>query len=177
MDIEKFAENIALAARSSFTEFRERIGSDEIIGYAILSHDTADSCAPVVATYTGLADFTYANKDDFRFSPVEWDEFDKGASFDLVNEEIGKLYNAGDYEADPDWHVKFREFVFEANVKALEILIDCGFFGTEHERDKIFVIFSLSDSETFKTHEPEWVKRLNTTKVSNRNIAWRASYA
>lgn len=154
-------------------ESQRVLGQGEIIGYSILSHDTADSCGPVVATRRGLAEFKYGSRDDFLFSPEEWDEFDNGPSFELVNKEIAKLYDSGDYEVDPDWHGKFRELVFEAAVVGLERLVRDGFFGSEDERDRIFILFALSDSETFETHEPGWVKRLNTPAVVQRNDTWR----
>jgi hypothetical protein len=175
MDIEILFKLISQSAKVSFTESREKYGKNNIVGYSIVSHDTADSCGPVIATKKGLDSFEYGSKNDFLFSPVEWDEFDSGPSFNEVNEEILKLYDAGDYEVDPDWHDKFRELVFEANVKGLESLINEGFFGTEEERNSIFIVFSLSDSETFETHEPGWVKRLNTVAVNQSNEKWRNS--
>ncbi len=177
MNIEKLSDLIAQAARSSYSALRNKYGKDEIVAYAIFSHDTSDSCGPVIATRTGLEKYDYGSKNDFIFSVAEWDEFDNGSSFDTVNDELEKLYEAGDYDEDPDWHDKFRELVFEANVKGLEILISEGFFGSEDERNDIFIVFSLSDSETFDTHEPNWVKRLNTISVSNTNHEWRRSNA
>lgn len=175
MDIDELAKIISDAARVSFSESRQKFGKDQLIGYSIISHDTADSCGPVVATKKGLGGYGYGPDTDYIFMPVEWDQFDNGPSFDKVNAEIGTLYDAGDYEEDPDWHDKFRELVFEANVRALEILINEGFFGSEDERNNIFIIFCLSDSETFETHVPGWVKRLNTETVSVDFDSWRKS--
>ncbi|MEZ4529018.1 MAG: DUF4303 domain-containing protein [Desulfobacterales bacterium] len=172
MNIKNLSELIKQAAKVSFSKSCEKHGKKNVIGFSILSHDTADSCGPVAATRAGLDNFEYGTKNDFMFSPVEWDEFDDGPAFDKVNEEIGKLYDAGDYETDPDWHNKFREFIFEANVRGLELLIQEEFFGSDEQRNDIFIVFCLSDSETFKTHEPSWVKRLNTSLVSERYYKW-----
>ena len=177
MVVEVLSLHIAEALKTSFNGFRESLGENEIIGYGILSHDTADSCCPVVSTRAGIENFTLGSSEDFLFSPVEWDKFDRGPSFDLVNREICRIYDEGDYSIDPNWHIEFREFVFEANVKALETLVDQGFFGTDQQRDSIFIVFTLSDSEVFNTHEPEWVIRLNTSKVVSRNFKWRKKYA
>ena len=173
MKVEELSLKIAQALRFSFDSFRECLGENEIIGYGILSHDTADSCIPVISTRAGLDDFSLGSPEDFIFSPVDWDNFDRGSSFDLVNRELNKIYEVGDDSIDPIWHTKFREFVFEANVKALEALIDESYFGNDLKRDDIFIVFTLSDSEVFDTHEPEWVKRLNTIEVANRYLKWR----
>lgn len=175
MQIEDLATIIAQAAKVSFTETRDKFGKDQIVGYSILSHDTADSCGPVAATIKAQEAYDYGPDDDFLFDPVEWDLFDNGPSFNQVNEEIAKLYDAGDYEEDPDWHEKFREFVFEANVKALESLVSDGFFGTNDERSNVFVVFSLSDSETSETHVPHWVSRLNSDTINQNYSTWRNS--
>ena len=172
MEIDNLAKLISEAARLSFTETRERLGDDQIIGYCILSHDTADSCFPIIGTKGALDNYEYGPDEEFIFSPDEWDEFDNGPAFDMVNSEMAKLYNAGDYEVDENWHVKFRELVFEANVRGLEILIKDGFFGSEEDRNSIFIIFCLSDSETFETHVPKWVRRLNTEEVSRKFEFW-----
>jgi hypothetical protein len=97
--------------------------------------------------------------------PVEWDVFPRDTHFELVNEEIGKLYEAGDYEIDENWHERFRELVFNSCVGALEKLVLEGFFGPETQRDELFITFSLSDSATSRTHVPGWVRRLNTRAV------------
>ncbi|WP_299873038.1 DUF4303 domain-containing protein [uncultured Cocleimonas sp.] len=166
MTIEELANLISKAAKVAFTEAHERYGEDQLIGYSIISHDTADSCFPVVATKNGCANYEYGSDSYFLFTQVEWDGSCDNSVFYKVNEEIGKLYDLGDYEQDPDWHNKFREFVFESNVRGLELLIDEGFFGTEEERNKLFIAFSVSDSETSETHLPNWVKRLNTESVN-----------
>ena len=177
MKVEELSLKIAQALRFSFDSFRECLGENEIIGYGILSHDTADSCIPVICTRDGLDDFSLGSPEDFIFSPVDWDNFDRGSSFDLVNRELNKIYEVGDDSIDPIWHTKFREFVFEANVKALEALIDESYFGNDLKRDDIFIVFTLSDSEVFDTHEPGWVKRLNTIEVANRYLKWRSKNA
>lgn len=168
MTTEELAILISKAAKESFTEIREKFGKDQLIGYSILSHDTADSCVPVMATKDGCKNFANGSDRDFFLSPVEWDAFDNNAYFYNINEELEKIYDSGDYEKDPDWHDKFREFVFESNVRGLELLIDEGFFGNEADRNNIFIVFSLSDSETTQTHLPAWIKRLNTKSVNEK---------
>ena len=177
MNIDTLSKLITKAAKESFISYQVKFGENEIIGYSILSHDTADSCGPVLATKKALENSSFDDINDFLFSPTEWDQFDNGASFNQVNNAIGKLYDEGDYEIDPEWHNKFRELVFEANVKALEQLISEGVIDSENNRNDIFVIFCLSDSETFETHEPTWVKRLNTEKVSNSYMHWHSQNA
>lgn len=173
LDVDKLSKMIAAAASESFSASRAKHRKDEILGYAILSHDTADSCCAAVATQHGLKGFVHGEDNDFLFSPPEWDEFDNGTAFASVNNELIKAYDEGDYEIDPDWHEKFREDVFEATVQGLEILVRQGFFGMEEERNRLYLAFCLSDSETFTTHLPSWVSKLNTDRVTNKFLAWQ----
>ena len=103
MKVEELSLKIAQALRFSFDSFRECLGENEIIGYGILSHDTADSCIPVICTRDGLDDFSLGSPEDFIFSPVDWDNFDCGSSFDLVNRELNKIYEVGGDSIDPIW--------------------------------------------------------------------------
>ena len=160
----QLADLISLAARQSFSAARADIGRDEIIGYAILSHDTADSCGPVVATRNGMAKRNDIPAADFTFQPVEWDVFPSDSYFEPVNRAIGKLYDAGDDDVD-DWHHHFRALIFDACVGALEQLVHEGFFGPAAQRNALFISFALSDSATTRTHAPGWIRRLNTEQV------------
>jgi hypothetical protein len=164
---------ISLAASQSFSAGRGEVGSDEIIGYSILSHDTADSCCAVIATKKGQKKRTDIAAADFIYLPVEWDVYiPPNDHFELVNTEIQRLYEAGDYEIDESWHEKFRELIFNACVGGLEKLILENFFGREAQRNELFITFSLSDSATSKSHLPDWVKRLNTQIVFEKYMGW-----
>jgi hypothetical protein len=175
MTTEELAILISKAAKASFTQTRERLGKDQLIAYSIYSHDTADSCSPLVASKSGSEKFESGSESGFLFTPDEWDQQDGYSCFDEVNNELLRLYDLGDYEQDTEWHNKFRELVFEVSVRGLELLIAEGFFGSEAERDKLFIIFSLSDSETSQTHFPDWVERLNTASVNKAYLKYRAT--
>ncbi|MEY4560825.1 MAG: hypothetical protein RLZZ618_102 [Pseudomonadota bacterium] len=166
---------IATAARASFSDVRAAIGADNIVGYAILSHDSADSCCPVVLTRHWLAERTEVSPDDVRFDPVEWDVFQRDTHFDNAQAALEALYKAGEAsedDSDEDWHAAFRELVFSSCVGALDTLVQTTFFGPEQPRDRLFITFSLSDSATSRTHSPGWVQRLNTLTVRNAFLAW-----
>lgn len=175
---EELARLISDAARRSFVETQNAIGRDEIIGYALTSHDTADSCGPVVATRSGLEAFTpYGSAEEFRYSPDNWDCFDNQSAFDRVNQELLRLYETGDYEEDPEWHNRFRQLVFCSSVAALEALVGEGFFGIPDERDALFVMFGISGSLEWERRAPEWASRLNTPSVTKRFLQWhRATF-
>ena len=173
MKTEALAVLMSDAARAAFTEKREQIGSDEILAYAIFTHDDADSCTTVLATKSAYDAYEIASKEYFLFTPVEWGEGGDYTHFAKVNEALETLYNLGDYEQDPDWHDKFRELVFEAGVQGLKRLVDEGFFGDEAQRDHCFITLYLSDSDTDQTHLEDWVKRLNTTSVNDRYVSFR----
>lgn len=179
MTLKELAQSISKAAIQSFTKSQKKYGRDNIVGYALMSHDDANSCGPVIATKKGYSEYSRVmpddflfSPDDFRYSPEEWDCFDSGPLFDKVNDSIEILYSAGDYEIDPDWHFKFRKLVFNACVSALEILIKDGYFGSPEDRDNLIIIFSVSDSKEFEISEPTWIKRLNTKNVFNGYRTW-----
>jgi hypothetical protein len=176
MKDEELARMISIAAAQSLADVRSVIGDEQIIGYALMSHDTADSCWPVVATRRGSEEFSYGSRDDFLYSPEDWDHFVNDSRFDAANQEIEKLYDAGDYEKDPDWHGRFRELVFNASVKALEILIEDGFFGPPEERDHLFIILCISDSDESELSAPIWAERLNTPGVFRSFMAWHRNW-
>jgi hypothetical protein len=54
----ELARIISKAASGSFSDVRSVIGDQQIIGYALMSHDTADSCWSVMATRTGSEEFS-----------------------------------------------------------------------------------------------------------------------
>lgn len=176
MTEDELAGLIAGAARESFGATQTKLGVDQIAGYALMSHDTADSCGAVVSSKAGLDAFQHGDPADFRFAPEEWDEFDRSSAFDEVNKEIGLVYEAGDYEIDPDWHEKFRNLVFGSCARALEILVHEGFFGSPNERDKIFVNLCVTDSETSETVAPSWAQRLNTPLVFESYSTWHKAF-
>jgi hypothetical protein len=171
MKTEELARLMYDAARAAFTKKREQFGTDQILAYAIFTHDSADSCTTVLATKSAYDAYEIASKEYFLFTPVEWGVGGDYAHFAKANEALETLYNLGDYEQDPEWHNKFRELVFEASVQGLERLVDEGFFGDEAERDQCFITLYLSDSETNQSHLKGWVKRLNTTSVNDRYLS------
>nr|WP_086937969.1 DUF4303 domain-containing protein [Thaumasiovibrio occultus] len=173
MSLETLRDLIAQAAKCAFVAVREELGEANIAGYAILSHDCAYSCTPVVVTHKAMTTYQHGSAQDVLFSVVEWDHYDNSERFAQVNDVLLAMYEAGDDEIDDQWHEKFRELVFEANVQALEHLVGEGFFGDQQARNTLFVLFSLSDSETFDSHEPQWVARLNTAQVTQQNAQWR----
>ena len=65
MSEDELACLIAGAARHSFNGTRSKLGTDQILGYALMSHDTADACGPVVASRKGLDAFDHGKPEDF----------------------------------------------------------------------------------------------------------------
>ncbi len=169
----ELAPLIADAARRGFDHAHHSLKRDEILGYAIMSHDTADSCGVVVATTGGLNEFRhYGTDDEFLYSAENWNYFISDSYFETVNEELLKLYEAGDYEVDPDWHDKFRKLVFNSCVLGLEVLIHDGYFGPLPQREGILVVLCISDSFEMQKSAPAWFKRLNPPSVFNRYTEW-----
>jgi len=142
------------ATKLAFDAARRALGDVEIIGYAILTHDTANSCQPVFATDRGAESFRAGTRQEFLFSPDNWDYFAHGSLFGEFNEQIELIYDAGDYEVDEDWHDKFRIDVFESCMFALESLVSDGYFDQLECPARPFVTLGVSEFSVW--HETAW---------------------
>ena len=163
------------AAKQAFDAARRALGDDEIVGYAILTHDTADSCQPIFATDRGVESFRFGSKQDFLFVPDNWDYDAHSQSFSALNKELQQRYDAGDYEVDVDWHAKFSRSVFDSCVDSLETLVREGYFEKLDCPNRPFVTLAVSDSDEMRTAAPGWVKRLNPKSVLDDFTHWHAN--
>jgi len=176
VDDNALLEDITNAVRGSFDACRDRVGATEILGYAICSDDTAITCSPVVASQKGLLTYAHETADDFRFNPDEWTVQEGLEHVQAVGDVIYSLYEESeDYENNDDWHKEYRTRIYDLFVQALERLDAAAYFGTGRERDNIFVMAWVSDSNTPRERGAEWSRRLNRPAMHKAFMNWLAT--
>lgn len=163
------------AVRKCFDACRERAGTSEIIGYAVCSDDTAITCSPIAASRKGFASCSYDNPNDFRFNPEEWDLQEEVDQLHAVGDAIYALYeDSEDYENNDNWHRDYRARIYELIVQALERLDAEGYFGSDEQRDEVFVMAWVADSDVPKIRGADWSRRLNRPAIHDAFVNWLA---
>ena len=172
-DDTKLLIDITTAVRRSFDACRERVGADQILGYAICSDDTAITCSPIAASKIGLDSFSRGDSNDFRFNPDQWDVQQDVPELQTVNDTIYSLYQQSeDYENNDNWHQEYRSRIYELHVQALERLDAARYFGIGQNRDNVFLMAWVVDSLVPKQRSAEWSKRLNRPSMHDAFVEW-----
>ena len=168
MTNQELTEMVYDAAMPAFEFVRQAFDDDELLGYAIISDDSANNCQPVFATDRGMESFYCGTKEEFLYCPENWDYSACSNSFNGLNNLLGE------YETDKERHSNLRRHLFESCVSALEQIVSEGFFDNILPKHRPFIVLGLTDSDRMKTLAPGWVRRLNPQPVIDRYLDWHA---
>lgn len=166
-DFEALRREIRDGARQAFTAVRSAHPGERVNSYALVTDESAMTIGHVAASAETLQQTE--DPDEYRFMPDEWTLEEGGEFLDVAYRLILPRHQ------DLPFQLEFREFrdgVFEAGVRALEELVEEGFFGSETERDDVLVLFHVTDADDLD----DVVARLNTPAMTARYREWWDSW-
>jgi hypothetical protein len=165
-DFAELTTEIRESARRAFSRVRIGHAKRHINAFALLTDSSAMTIGPVA----GSVDVSGATStSEMIWNCSEWDLFEGGAYFDVPYRII-----LSQHRGLPS-QISFSTFqgqMFEACIRALEQLIEEGFFGTSSERENVVVRFQVSDYDEV----PGAMARLNVPTVAERFRTWLDSW-
>lgn len=171
IDFQQFAHQLRQAAQAAFTELLARYPSEEFYSFALYSDEGAMTVCPAANTLAHLAaqppdDLPYA-----KFEPAEWKYEMVGA--DAQFNELSRQLSARLTEdfAEPDGFEQFRRQLYVTCVEVLDTLRQQHFFDEAAGRP-VFLLFSVSDSDTPAAELASMVSRLNDNEYRSEYLAW-----
>lgn len=173
IDEQKILDQLVTSVSNSFDTMKDKSSTTEIIGYGILSDDSASSFTPIAATRNGLENFNSGNQNDFKFNPENWD-----LGTDIVD--LKNNYNfldaledeCEDYDNDGNWHEEYRSRIYQLIVRTFEKLKLDDYFN-----DDTYLMVWVVDSELPIYRAKAWSKRLNNSKTHILFTEWLDTYA
>lgn len=163
---EEILKSLLVSTRASFDACKAK--SNSIVGFAIVSDDSAVTFSPIAATSEGEEAYSDGSKDDFFFNPENWDLQENLDAFDDTSCPIEKLYEfCDDEENDDNWHEEYRSRIYQIAVRTLETLKIEGYFS-----DDVYLNIWVVDSYVPFSRAKSWSKRLNNEELHCRFVEW-----
>jgi hypothetical protein len=175
IDFQDLKSQLAQATQAAFTEVLTQHRTEGIYSFALYSDEGAMTVCPATNTLAHLAaqppeDLPYA-----KFEPAEWRYENVGAAaqFDAICHQLGtQALDETQTEAEFE---QFRQQLYATCVEVLAELQQQGFFDRATGRE-VFLLFSVSDSDTPAAELAQLVKRLNHNPYCDEYLTWLASW-
>ena len=174
-DFQHFQQQLTLATRDAFLELLAAHHAEEFYSFALYSDEGAMTVCPSANTLAHLAaqppeDLSYA-----KFEPAEWAYERSGAAaqFDELSRQL-RTHVLDEALAEEEFE-QFRQQLYATCVAVLDELRQQRFFDQAAGRE-VFLLFSVSDSDTPAVELAQLVKRLNHTVYCAEYLAGLASW-
>ena len=175
-DFQRFAHQLTQATQAAFAELLARHPTEAFYSFALYSDEGAMTVCPSANTLGHLAaqppdDLPYA-----KFEPAEWQYEMVGADtqFNALSRQLSARLDE-DF-AEPDGFEQFRQQLYATCVDVLDALRQQRFFDEAAGRP-VFLLFSVSDSDTSADELAQIVSRLNHNEYRDEYLAWLRTWA
>lgn len=175
IDFQDLKSRLAQATQAAFTEVLTQHRAEGIYSFALYSDEGALTVCPATNTLAHLAaqppeDLPYA-----KFEPAEWAYENVGAAaqFDAICHQL-RTQALAETQTETEFE-QFRQQLYATCVEVLTELQQQGFFDQAAGRE-VFLLFSVSDSDTPAAELAQLVKRLNHNAYRGEYLAWMASW-
>ena len=166
-DFDAFFFAMRDGCRAAFRGLRETFTDQHIYAYGISTTDDVSSVGCYVNTEEGLARATSKDSSQdyyYRWCMNEWVYESSVSDLPEANRMLSEYY---ELETSPDELSKHVGHVFDTCIRAMEALIEEGYFGSADQRQKLFIHIARPDSMEHSL-ELESTRRLNTPDVFAR---------
>ena len=175
IDFQQFVHQLAQASQAAFTELLAQHPNEQFYSFALYSDEDAMTVCPAANTLAHLAaqppdDLPYA-----KFEPAEWkyEMVGADAQFDELSRQLRARLDE-DF-AEPDGFERFRQQLYTTCVDVLDTLRQQRFFDEAAGRP-VFLLFSVSDSDTPAAELASLVSRLNDNEYRDEYLAWQRTW-
>ncbi|MGI4865345.1 MAG: DUF4303 domain-containing protein [Janthinobacterium lividum] len=175
IDFQALKSQLTQAAQAAFTEVLAQHRAEGIYSFALYSDEGAMTVCPATNTLAHLAiqvpeDLPYA-----KFEPAEWRYENVGAAaqFDAIGRQLRA--QALDEARTDEAFEQFRQQLYATCVAVLDELRQQDFFNQAAGRE-VFLLFSVSDSDTPAAELAQLVKQLNDNAYRDEYLTWLASW-
>lgn len=176
VDFQQFAHQLTQATQAAFTELLARHPTEEFYSFALYSDEGALTVCPAANTLAHLAAQPLENQPYAKFEPAEWhyELVGADAQFDALCRQLSAQALEDDF-AEPDGFEQFRQQLYATCVAVLDALRQQCFFDEAAGRP-VFLLFSVSDSDTPVEELAQVVSRLNHNAYRDEYLAWLRSW-
>lgn len=170
-DFQHLARQLTQATQTAFTEVLAQHGTEEVYAFALYSDEGAMTVSPSTNTLAHLLAQPPEDQLYAKFEPAEWryEMVGAAAQFDDICRQLG-TYVLDDELADEAFE-SFRQQLYATCVDVLTDLQQHGFFDQAAGRE-VFLLFSVSDSDTSTEELRQLVTRLNPNAYRDEYLAW-----
>ena len=174
-DFQHFEQHLTQATRDAFLELLAAHRAEGFYSFALYSDEGALTVCPSANTLAYLAaqppeDLPYA-----KFEPAEWAYEMRGAKVQFNELSRQLRTHVLDEALQEDDFEQFRQQLYATCVAVLDALRQQQFFDQAAGRE-VFLLFSVSDSDTPAAELAQLVKRLNHNTYRDEYLAWLASW-
>lgn len=172
LDFQEFARQLTRATQAAFTELLARHPTEEFYSFALYSDEGAMTVCPAANTLAHLAAQLPEDQLYAKFEPAEWKYEMVGADvqFDALSRQLSDYVLHTEF-AEPDGFEQFRQQLYATCVAVLDALRQQRFFDEAAGRP-VFLLFSVSDSDTPAEELAQIVSRLNHNEYRDEYLAW-----
>lgn len=174
-DFQHFQQHLTQATRDAFLELLAAYRAEGFYSFALYSDEGALTVCPSANTLAHLTaqppeDLPYA-----KFEPAEWAYEMRGAEaqFDELSRQL-RTHVLDEALAEEAFE-QFRQQLYATCVAVLDELRQQRFFDQAAGRE-VFLLFSVSDSDTPAAELVQLVKHLNHNAYRDEYLAWLASW-
>lgn len=177
MENDELKTALLAPCKGAFESVSKQHGRENVIGFGFHTCEGYPHVGIVAATKEGLAANPHCNESEFLFSTDEWNLMPTDDGAEAANDLLAKAYDFGEAHEDEnvDWFDTYRDTFTSSCIEVLAELVDAGVFGSESERENLFLILGVSDSLISYTDGVEWSARLNTSAMHNRYASFSAT--
>lgn len=176
-DFKRFETLVIEGAREAFAAAKQDHPEKKMYAFGLYSDDDAMTLVAIANSEEALAEkmskrppeefIEYPTQADYyRLCLNEWNHDAKSAKIEEASAMLLERFDQVKGGSIWKWW-RFRNKVFETCIRSLETLIAEGFFGTEADRQSMFIHFALPDTMDTK-FLIQAARRLNPSELADR---------
>ena len=174
-NFQHFQQHLTQATRDAFLELLAAHRDEGFYSFALYSDEGAMTVCPAANTLAHLAAQPPEDQQYAKFEPAEWTYEMRGAAaqFDELSRQLrthvlNETLEVAAFE-------QFRQQLYATCVAVLDELRQQRFFDQAAGRE-VFLLFSVSDSDTPATELAQLAQQLNHNAYRDEYLAWLASF-
>ena len=174
-DFPRFQQQLTQATQAAFRELLAAHRAEDFYSFALYSDEGALTVCPAANTLAHLAAQPPEDQAYAKFEPAEWAYERRGAEaqFEELSRQLRTHVLGEDLAAEA--FEQFRQQLYATCVAVLAELRQQQFFDQAAGRE-VFLLFSVSDSDTPVAELAQLVKQLNHNAYRAEHLAWLASW-
>lgn len=174
-DFQHLKQQLSQATQDAFLELLAAHRAEEFYSFALYSDEGAMTVCPAANTLAHLAAQSPEDQQYAKFEPAEWAYEMRGAAaqFDELSRQLRT--HVLDEALEKSAFELFRQQLYGTCVAVLDELRQQRFFDQAAGRE-VFLLFSVSDSDTPAAELAQLAKQLNHNAYRDEYLAWLASF-